>query len=140
MEDINNLTRQIIGFAFKIHNALGFGFLESVYENALVIELGKIGVSALQQEELDVFCEGQRVGNFNPDLWIQNQLILEIKSVQTLSKSHEVQLVNYLTATRIDHGLLINFGPSVEIKRKFREYKPRRNDAKMLTSGEWTWS
>jgi len=58
MEDINNLTRQIIGFAFKIHNALGFGFLESVYENALVIELGKIGVSALQQEELDVFYEG----------------------------------------------------------------------------------
>ena len=140
MEDINNLTRQIIGFAFKIHNALGFGFLESVYENALVIELGKIGVSALQQEELDVFYEGHRVGNFNPDLWIQNQLILEIKSVQTLSKAHEVQLVNYLTATRIDHGLLINFGPSVEIKRKFREYKSRRNDAKMLTSGEWTWS
>ena len=140
MEDINNLTRQIIGFAFKIHNALGFGFLESVYENALVIELGKIGVSALQQEELDVFYDGQRVGNFNLDLWIQNQLILEIKSVQTLSKAHEVQLVNYLTATRIDHGLLINFGPSVEIKRKFREYKPRRSDAKMLTNGESTWS
>jgi GxxExxY protein len=140
MEDINNLTRQIIGFAFKIHNALGFGFLESVYENALVIELGKIGVSALQQEELDVFYDDQGVGNFNPDLWIQNQLILEIKSVQTLSKAHEVQLVNYLTATRIDHGLLINFGPSVEIKRKFREYKPRRSDAKMLTNGESTWS
>jgi len=137
MEDINNLTRQIIGFAFKIHNALGFGFLESVYENALKIELGKIGVSALQQEELDVFYDGQRVGHFAPDLWIQNQLILEIKSVQTLSKAHEVQLVNYLTATGIDNGLLINFGPSVEIKRKFREYKPKRDEAKMLTSGEW---
>jgi GxxExxY protein len=127
--DVNYLTRRVIGFAFKIHNTLGFGFLESVYENALKIELGQIGITALQQEDLDVFYEGQRVGHFTPDLWIQDQLIIEVKSVQTLSKAHEVQLVNYLTATGIDNGLLINFGPSVEVKRKFREYKSKRRAA-----------
>lgn len=124
--DVDHLTRRVIGFAFKIHNTLGFGFLETVYENALNIEHGQIGITALQQEDLDVFYEGQRVGHFTPDLWIRDELIIEVKSVQTLSKAHEVQLVNYLTATRIDHGLLINFGPSVEIKRKFREFKPKR--------------
>lgn len=123
--DVNYLTHQIIGFSFKIHKALGVGFLESVYENALKIELGRIGVSALQQELLQVFYDGQQVGHFTPDLWIPDLLIIEVKSVQALSKAHEVQLVNYLTATRIDNGLLINFGPSVEVKRKFREYKPK---------------
>jgi GxxExxY protein len=80
----------------------------------------------LQQEELDVFYEGERVGHFKPDLWIPNTLIIEVKALKTLSKAHEVQLVNYLTATRVDNGLLINFGPSVEVKRKFREFKPKR--------------
>lgn len=127
--DVNYLTRRVIGFAFRIHNTLGFGFLESVYENALMIELGQIGITALLQEELDVFYEGQRVGHFIPDLWIPGALIIEVKSVQVLSKAHEVQLVNYLTATRIDNGLLINFGPSVEVKRKFREYKSKRRAA-----------
>jgi GxxExxY protein len=127
--DVNYLTRRVIGFAFKIHNTMGFGFLESVYENALKIELGQIGITALQQEDLDVFYGGQRVGHFTPDLWIRDTLIIEVKSVQTLSRAHEVQLVNYLTATRIDNGLLINFGPSVEVKRKFREYKPKQSAA-----------
>ncbi|HSE31460.1 MAG TPA: GxxExxY protein [Pyrinomonadaceae bacterium] len=123
--NVNDLTRQIIGFAFKIHNTLGFGFLESVYENAMRLELSRIGVEALQQEDLDVFYDGQRVGHFTPDLWIRDLLIIEVKSVQSLSKAHEVQLVNYLTATHVDNGLLINFGPSVDVKRKFREFKPK---------------
>ena len=91
--DINYLTQRIIGFAFKIHNTLGFGFLESVYENALQIELGKSGLQHYSKKS---------------------------------SMAHEVQLVNYLTVTAIDNGLLINFGPSVEVKRKFRQYKPRQ--------------
>ena len=124
--DVNALTYKVIGFSYKIHNTLGAGFIESVYENSLKIELNKIGISALQQEELDVFYEGQRVGRFKPDLWIPNKLIIEVKALQALSKAHEVQLVNYLTATGIDNGLLINFGPSVEVKRKFREYKSKR--------------
>ena len=128
--DINDLTHKVIGFAFKIHNTLGAGFVESVYENALKIELRKIGISAFQQEELDVFYEGERVGRFKPDLWIPNALIIEVKALQALSKAYEVQLVNYLTATRIDNGLLINFGSSVEVKRKFREFKPKTDVGK----------
>jgi len=130
--NVNNLTHRIIGFAFKIHNTLGAGFIESVYENALKLELNKIGISALQQEELDVFYEGQVVGHFKPDLWIPKILIIEVKALQALSKAHEVQLVNYLTATHIDDGLLINFGSSVEVQRKFREFKPKSLRATLL--------
>jgi len=130
--NVNNLTHRIIGFAFKIHNTLGAGFIENVYENALKLELNKIGISALQQEELDVFYEGQIVGHFRPDLWIPKMLIIEVKALHALSKAHEVQLVNYLTATHIDDGLLINFGPSVEVKRKFRAFKPKTLGATLL--------
>ena len=128
--NVNDLTRQIIGFAFKIHNTLGLGFLESVYENAMKIELSRIAVEARQQEDLDVFYDGQRVGHFTPDLWVRDMLIVEVKSLQSLSKAYEVQLVNYLTATHVDNCLLINFGPSVEVKRKFREFKPKFFGAK----------
>lgn len=125
--EVNNLTYKIIGFAYKIHNVLGAGFLESVYENSLKIELNKIGISALQHQQLDVFYDGQIVGHFIPDLWIPAMLIIEVKSVQALSIAHEVQLVNYLTATHVDNGLLINFGPSVDVKRKFRAYRSKKN-------------
>jgi GxxExxY protein len=127
--DINNLTHKVIGFAYKIHSTLGFGFLEDVYENALRFELNKCGITVLHQEQLDVFYEAQLVGHFRPDLWVRDTLIIEVKSVQTLAKAHEVQLVNYLTATKIDHRLLINFGPSVEVKRKFREYRRKQSFA-----------
>lgn len=123
--DIDILTSKIIGCSYKVHNALGPGFLESVYENALQIELGKVGISAKQQEFISVWYDGHVVGNYQPDLWIADQLIVEIKAVQTLSKEHEVKLVHYLTATHVDNGLLINFGPSVQVKRKFREYRPK---------------
>lgn len=72
-----------------------------------------------------MFYEGERVGHFKPDLWIPNTLIIEVKALRALAKAHEVQLINYLTATGVDNGLLINFGASVEVKRKFREFKPR---------------
>ena len=121
----DDLTYTIIGFAYKVHNVLGFGFLESVYENALRIELEKAGVAVMQQEKLKVWYENQVVGDYVPDLWIADRLIIEVKAVLALSKEHEVQLVNYLTATRLDDGLLLDFGPSVQVKRKFREYKPR---------------
>jgi GxxExxY protein len=121
----DDLTYTIIGFAYKVHNVLGFGFLESVYENALRIELERAGVAVNLQEKLKVWYENHVVGDYVPDLWIADRLIIEVKAVLTLSKEHEVQLVNYLTATGIDNGLLINFGPSVQVKRKFREYKPK---------------
>ena len=123
--EINNLTHKVIGCAYKVHNILGPGFLESVYENALKVELDKLGIEARQQDKLPVWYEGNPVGIFYPDLWIDKQLIIEIKAVQRLIPEHEVKLLHYLAATRIDNGLLINFGSSVQVKRKFREYKPK---------------
>lgn len=121
------LTKTVIGCAFKVHNALGPGFLEQVYENALRIELVKQGLEVKQQEPIKVYYEDQVVGSYYADLWVEDRVIVEIKAVRALSKAHEVQLVNYLTATGVDTGLLLNFGPSVEVKRKFREYKPSQS-------------
>jgi len=131
----DHLTRTIIGCAFKVHNTLGPGFLEKIYENALRIEIEKLGIQVKQQDEIAVWYEGQVLGEFYPDLWIPNHLIIEIKAVQTLLREHEVKLVHYLTATQVDNGLLINFGPWVQVKRKFREYKPRVPLLTSLLSG-----
>ena len=117
------LTHKIIGCAFKVHNSLGSGFLEKVYENALRIELVKQGFKVKQQEPIKIYYEGELIGDFYADLWVDNEVIVELKAVQKLSREHEVQLVNYLNATGVDTGLLLNFGSSVEVKRKFREYK-----------------
>lgn len=119
------LTQTIIGCAFKVHNALGSGFLEKVYENALRFELVKRGLRIKQQEPIKVYYEDEIVGEYFADLWIEDQVIIELKAIRKLNKEHEVQLVNYLTATGVDTGLLINFGPSVQIKRKSRIYKSR---------------
>jgi GxxExxY protein len=120
------LTREIIGCAYKVHNALGSGFLEKVYENALMIELVKLGHRVKQQEPINVVYEGHVVGEYYADLWVDESVVLEIKAVvQMLAKIHEVQLVNYFTATGIDTGLILNFGSSVQVKRKFREYTPK---------------
>jgi GxxExxY protein len=119
------LTATIIGCAFKVHQALGSGFLEKVYENALRIDLVKKGLRVKQQESIKVWYEDQVVGDYCADLLVEERVIVELKAVQSLTKEHEVQLVNYLTATKMDIGLLINFGSSVQIKRKHREYKPR---------------
>ena len=124
MED-DALTREIIGCAYKVHNALGAGFLEKVYENALRIELIKLGHKVKQQEPINVTYEGHIVGEYYADLWVNEIVVLEIKAVQMLAKIHEVQLVNYLTATGIDTGLVLNFGSSVQVRRKFREYTPK---------------
>ena len=119
--NINDLTYEVIGSAYKVHNVLGPGFLEKVYENALILELKKLNIHAHQQMKLPVLYEGQRVGLYFPDLWIENQLIIEIKASLTLAVEHEMQLVHYLTATGINDGLRINFGASVQIRRKYRK-------------------
>jgi GxxExxY protein len=133
--EINELTRLIIGCAYKVHNCLGFGLLEACYENALRIELHKLGIEALQQQELDVWYDNQIIGHYKPDLWLPEKLIIEVKSVQNLVKEHEVKLIHYLTATRIDDGLLINFGESVQVKRKFRQYKAKGSIMDSLMKG-----
>lgn len=121
----DQLTKTIIGCAFRVHNTLGAGFLEQVYENALRIELVAEGLRVVQQAPIAVHYRGQVVGNYYADLWVEDRVIVELKAVRTLTKAHEVQLVNYLTATGVDVGLLLNFGPSVQVKRKFREYAPK---------------
>ena len=122
--DINDLTRKVIGCAYKVHKVLGPGFLEKVYENSLTLELNKLGIDVRQQFKLPVWYDGQRVGLYFPDLWIEGKLIVELKAIVSLAPEHEMKLVHYLTATGIDNGLLINFGNTVQIRRKFREYKP----------------
>ncbi len=121
----DELTQTIIGCAYTVHNKLGPGFLEKVYENALRIELEKQGFRVKQQEPISVVYDGQVVGEYYADLWVDERVVVELKAALTLAKEHEVQLVNYLTATKVDHGLLLNLGPSVQVKRKFREYKPK---------------
>jgi len=100
-------------------------------KNALQIELERLGLRVKQQEPISVMYDGQEVGKYYADLWVDDPVVIEVKAIQMLVKQHEVQLVNYLTATKIDCGLLLNFGPSVQVKRKFREYKPKtpRNDS-----------
>ena len=119
----DDLTQKIIGCAFKVHNSLGSGFLEKVYENALRKELLKHGLDVKQQEPIRVYYEDEIVGEYFADLWVEDRIIIELKAVQKLNKEHEVQLVNYLTATGVDTGLLLNFGSSVQVKRKFRKYQ-----------------
>ncbi len=115
------LTKKVIGCAYRVYNTLGFGFLESVYEKCLLIELKKAGLNAQAQQPITVFYDGAIVGEFIADVIVENEVILELKSVRNLAVAHEVQLVNYLTATGKDVGLLINFGEKkVEIKRKVR--------------------
>lgn len=121
----NELTETIIGFAYKVHNSLGPGFLEKIYENALRIELEKAGFTVKQQEPINVMYAGEVVGEYYADLWVDERIVIELKASMTLAKEHEVQLVNYLAATGIADGLLINFGSSVQVKRKYRNYKPK---------------
>jgi len=119
----DQLTEKIIKCAYAVHNVLGFGFLEKVYENSMVIELSKLGLAAKQQHPITVKYRGQEVGNYLADLLVENEIVVEIESVTALAKEHEVQLVNYLKATGKPVGLLINFGRSVEVKRKHRDPK-----------------
>ena len=121
--NINDLTYKVIGCAYKVHNVLGPGFLEKVYENALKLELNKLGIATRQQVKLPVLYDGNVVGVFYPDLWIVERLIIEVKAVHLLIPEHENQLIHYLAATGVDNGLLINFASSVQVKRKFREFK-----------------
>jgi GxxExxY protein len=121
MQEEDQLTHTVIGCAMRVHSKLGPGFLETVYEHALAHELHKQGLALATQEPIDVYYDGVRVGHFLADILIPGQLIVELKAVEHLNEAHEVQLVNYLVATHIDTGLLINFGGrSLEYKRKYR--------------------
>ena len=120
--EYKELTEKIIGCAYRVYNKMGFGFLESVYEKCMLIELCKAGLNAESQKPITVYYENEIVGEFIADIVVNDIIILELKSVRKIIKAHEVQLVNYLMATGKPVGLLLNFGESkVEIKRKIRE-------------------
>ena len=124
--EYEELTHKIIGCAYKVFNELGFGFLENIYKNAMIIELTKNNLKVEAEKPLKVYYDNQIVGDFLIDLYIEEKVVVELKSVQNLIKEHEVQLVNYLQGLQKDIGLLINFGPSgVDVKRKFRTTKQK---------------
>ncbi len=116
-----DLSGRVIGLAMKVHSTLGPGFLESVYQNALIWELRKSGFKSEAERPISVYYDGQTVGAFTADVLVNGSLIVELKASQSLAKAHEVQLVNYLVATGLDEGLLLNFGVErLEFKKKFR--------------------
>ncbi len=120
-------TNAIIKAFYKVYNALGYGFLEKVYENALRIELVQMGLFVEQQKKIDVFYFAEKVGEYYADLLIDNLVIVELKAAECLIEEHENQLINYLKATELEVGLLLNFGKKPELKRKIFD-----NDKKHL--------
>jgi len=120
--EFEEITHRIIGCAYNVFKTLGFGFLESIYQKALLIELEKAGLMAESEKPLKVYYDDNVVGDFSIDILVEEEVVLELKSVEKLAKTHEVQLVNYLKGLGKDVGLLINFGPDgVEVKRKYRQ-------------------
>ena len=117
------LAKRVIGLAMKVHRALGCGFLESIYVNALVLELQENGLPFEREKRFSVTYKGTEIGYFVADLVVDNRLIVEMKAVDALAIAHSVQLVNYLAVSKINLGLLLNFGPkSLEFKTKTRTY------------------
>ncbi|NLJ71739.1 MAG: GxxExxY protein [Syntrophomonadaceae bacterium] len=113
-----DITDKIIGSAYKVYNTLGTGFLEKVYENALKHELEKNGLKVMQQYPIKVYYEEKVVGEYFADLLVEDKVIVELKVASAINTIHEVQIINYLKATKIRVGLLINFGNEIKIKRK----------------------
>ena len=124
---LEELTHAVIGTAMAVYNRLGPGFLEEVYQNALLLELAKQGLPVEKEVSLDVHYDGVCIGHYQADVIVDRRLILELKAVSALHPRHEAQLVNYLAATGIDDGLLLNFGaPSLQFKHKYRLYRKTR--------------
>ena len=117
-EEINDITEHVIGCAFKVINSLGSGFVEKVYENALVHELRKVGLEVVQQHRVKVHYDHVVVGHFVADLLVEEQVLVELKAVNELQDLHTAQALNYLKATGLTACLLLNFGcPKLELKR-----------------------
>jgi len=112
-----DITKRIIKAFYKVYNNLGYGFMEKVYENALLIELKKEGFSTEQQKIIKVYYEGEVVGDYYADILVEDLIILELKACESLNDIHKIQLINYLKATKKELGLLLNFGKKPEMKR-----------------------
>lgn len=125
----SNITDLIIKAFFNVYNKLGYGFLEKVYENAMLIELEKLGLCAVNQKGIKVYYDEIEVGQYAADLLVEEVVIVELKAAEALCEEHEAQLTNYLKATNVEVGLLMNFGKSAQFKRKIfdNNYKIKTN-------------
>ncbi len=112
------LTSKIIECFYRVYNTLGYGFLEKVYENALKLELEKSGLFVERQKPIKVYYGSEVVGEYFADLYVNDQVIIELKAAEAICEEHEYQLLNYLKATGVEVGLLLNFGKKPEIRRK----------------------
>jgi GxxExxY protein len=111
------LTQKIIGVFYEVYNELGHGFLESVYQKSLALALESAGLNACSRIDIPVWFRGHQVGQFEADMLVEKCVLLELKATRALDSSHRAQLLNYLKATEIEVGLLLNFGPRPEFKR-----------------------
>src|SRR5262249_55558084 len=112
-----DLTEKVIGVFYSVYNELGYGFLESVYEEAMAICLSDTGLKVERQVALPVWFRGYKIGDFRADILVENAVLLELKCARVFEPVHEAQLLNYLRATSIEVGLLLNFGPSPQFRR-----------------------
>jgi GxxExxY protein len=141
-EDLQHreLTEKIIGLFYDVYNELGFGFLESVYEEAMAIALTDAGLKIQRQYPVPVWFRGRQVGDFKADLLVEGKIILELKAARSMDLAYEKQLLNYLRGTQLEVGLLLNFGPKAEFRRlafsnerkSIRVY-PRASAAKIIS-------
>lgn len=113
-----DITDKIIKAFYEVYNSLGYGFLEKVYENSMALQLKKYGLQTERQKPIKVYYDGELVGEYFSDLIVENVVIIELKVAKNLTKEHEYQLYNYLKATNIEVGILLNFGSTPEFKRK----------------------
>ncbi len=112
------LTEEIIKIFYRVYNKLGYGFLEKVYENAIMLEFKREGIPAVSQSVIKVVYEDEIIGEYFADILVDNKVIIEIKAAKSIAIEYEAQLLNYLKATKIEVGILFNFGPKADFKRK----------------------
>ncbi|WP_337866930.1 GxxExxY protein [Ignavibacterium sp.] len=122
-----DITEKIIKAYYNVYNTLGFGFLEKVYENALMIELKSMGLNCVKQKPISVYFKENCVGEYFADIIVEDCIILELKAAEGIIEEHEAQLLNYLKATEIEVGLLLNFGKKPQIKRQIFENKFKKS-------------
>lgn len=120
------ITEQIIKAFFNVYNVLGYGFLEKVYEKSLLVELKSLGVIAIAQKEIVVKYQGINVGNYFADILVEDKIIIELKAEEKIIQLHKIQILNYLKATGLEVGLVLNFGKKPEFKRVINTNKNNR--------------
>ncbi|MCF6271283.1 MAG: GxxExxY protein [Melioribacteraceae bacterium] len=121
------LTGKIIKAFYNVYNTLGYGFLEKVYERAMIIELKKFGLKSESQKQITVYYDEENVGEYFADILVEKHVIIELKAAESIVKKHETQLYNYLKATNVEVGLLMNFGEEAKFKRMVFENKFKKN-------------